>query len=59
MFFNRICPEKNSIVIEAMLFIFLSFVTHTAHTEKADDKAKIETKTNCRHHKHKTYLHQI
>lgn len=40
-----------------MLFNFLSFLTHTAHTEKADDKAKRD-EDNRRHHKQKTYLCQ-
>lgn len=35
----KIIPGKKGIT-EAMLFNFLSFFTHTAHTEKADDKAK-------------------
>lgn len=35
----KIIPGKK-VITEAMLFNFLSFLTHTAHTEKADDKAK-------------------
>lgn len=35
----KIIPGKK-VITEAMLFNFLSFLTHTAHTEKADDIAK-------------------
>lgn len=54
-------PNKNypwkKVITEAMLFNFLSFLTHTAHTEKADDKAKRD-EDNRRHHKQKTYFCQ-
>lgn len=52
----KIIPGKK-VITEAMLFNLLSFLTHTAHTEKADDKAKRDA-DNRRHHKQKTYLRQ-
>lgn len=52
----KIIPGKK-VITEAMLFNFLSFLTHTAHTEKADDKAKRD-EDNRRHHKQNTYLCQ-
>lgn len=52
----KIIPGKK-VITEAMLFNFLSFLTHTPHTEKADDKAKRDEDSR-RHHKQKTYLRQ-